>query len=49
MVLFQVPETDDKLEWACGVAGNKLITCYMQHVKNTLQLRYKTVHMYHCK
>ena len=34
-----VPETDDKLEWACGVAGNKLITCYMQHVKNTLQLR----------
>ena len=34
-----VPESDDKLEWACGVAGDKMITCYMQHVKNTLQLR----------
>jgi len=34
-----VPETEDKLEWACGVAGDKLITCYMHHVKNTLQLR----------
>ena len=34
-----VPEGDDVLEWATGVAGDKLITCYMHHVKNTLQLR----------
>ena len=34
-----MPETEDKLEWACGVAGSRLVTCYMHHVKNTLQLR----------
>lgn len=34
-----VPENDDVLEWATGVAGDKLVTCYMHHVKNTLQLR----------
>merc|ERR1712179_220055 len=34
-----VPEGEDVLEWATGVAGDKLITCYMHDVKNTMQLR----------
>jgi len=34
-----VPEGTDVLEWATGVAGDKLVTCYMQDVKNTMQLR----------
>lgn len=34
-----VPEGEDVLEWATGVAGDRLVTCYMHHVKNTLQLR----------
>jgi hypothetical protein len=25
--------------WATGVAGNRLVTCYMHDVKNTMQLR----------
>ena len=32
-------EGEDVLEWATGVAGDKLITCYMHDVKNTMQLR----------
>lgn len=35
-----VPEHEnDVLEWATGIAGDKLVTCYMQDVKNILQLR----------
>jgi len=34
-----VGESEDVLEWATGVAGDKLVTCYMHHVKNTMQLR----------
>jgi len=34
-----VPEGEDVLEWATGVAGDKIVTCYMQDVKNTMQLR----------
>jgi len=34
-----VKEGEDVLEWATGVAGDKLITCYMHDVKNTMQLR----------
>jgi len=34
-----VGEGEDVLEWATGVAGDKLVTCYMHHVKNTMQLR----------
>jgi len=34
-----VPEGEDVLEWATGVAGDKIITCYMHDVKNTMQLR----------
>ena len=35
-----VPEhAKDVLEWSTGVAGDKLITCYMQDVKHVMQLR----------
>jgi len=37
-----VPEGEDVLEWATGVAGDKIVTCYMHDVKNTLQLRDST-------
>ena len=39
LMRLTLQEGDDVLEWATGVAGGKLITCYMHDVKNTMQLR----------
>jgi len=42
-----VEHDKDVLEWVACVAGDKLVTCYMHDVKNTMQLRTLTGELVH--